>query len=230
MKLVLLPGMDGTGRLFADFVSALGNQFDARVVSYPRGEPLQYAELEEFARSVNDDAGPFVLVAESFSTPIAIRWASSAPQDMKALVLCAGFARSPLNGVARLMALALGPILLRWNPPDFVLQKLLFGRRVDSSLLAGVRAALADVEPGVLGKRLRSVLTCDERANLQRLTLPILLIRPTRDRLVPTSAYEQIQAVNPIVKVKTVDGPHLILQTKPAECAEIISAFVETNS
>jgi len=33
-RLVLLPGMDGTGELFADFVEALPDAFDGRVVRY----------------------------------------------------------------------------------------------------------------------------------------------------------------------------------------------------
>ncbi|MBX9790721.1 MAG: hypothetical protein K2Y37_17530 [Pirellulales bacterium] len=33
--LVLLPGLDGTGSLFADFVSALDGQIETVVVAYP---------------------------------------------------------------------------------------------------------------------------------------------------------------------------------------------------
>lgn len=229
MKLVLLPGMDGTGRLFADFVAALGSEFEARVVSYPRDAPLGYEELEDFARSALNGSEPFVLVAESFSTPIAIRWAASEPQNLKGLVLCAGFVRNPLGGVRRLMALALAPVVFRWNPPDFVLRKLLVGPDGDATLLAAVRGALADVKPEVLAARFRSVLSCDERVNLKRLTLPILFIRPTRDGLVPTLAYEEIRATNSMVEMREIDGPHLVLQANPRKCVEVVAEFVAAN-
>ena len=48
--LVLLPGMDGTGELFAPFVAALKREFKVVVVRYPTNEPLGYAELEAIAR------------------------------------------------------------------------------------------------------------------------------------------------------------------------------------
>jgi pimeloyl-ACP methyl ester carboxylesterase len=219
--------MDGTGRLFAGFIAALGRGFDPRVVSYPQDAGLTYAELEELARSANVDSDAFVLVAESFSTPIAIRWAASAPKNLKGLVLCAGFVRSPLSGVRRVVARTLGPTLFRWNPPDFVVRDFLVGRGADSSLVAAVRNALSDVKPEVLQARLQLVLNCDERMNLQQLKLPIVLIRPTRDRLVPAWTYEEIRATNPMVETKKIDSPHLVLQTSPRECVKIVSGFVE---
>jgi pimeloyl-ACP methyl ester carboxylesterase len=222
--------MDGTGRLFADFIGATGSRFDTRIVRYPQDEQLSYAEVEEFARSATDGSEPFVIVAESFSTPIAIRWAASAPMNLKGLVLCAGFVSSPLRGLKRLAVLAVGPILFRWKPPNFVLRWLLVGRGADPSLLRAVRVALADVGPKVLAARLRIVLNCDERMELQRLNLPILFIRPTQDRLLPASAYEQIRAANPGFEMREIDSAHLVLQANPRQCAELISKFVGVNS
>jgi hypothetical protein len=45
-SLVLLPGLDGTGKLFSEFVRAMGSEIDAQIVAYPKDEPLGYAELE----------------------------------------------------------------------------------------------------------------------------------------------------------------------------------------
>jgi hypothetical protein len=46
-KLVLLPGMDGTGELFAGFVKALPEGFDPVIMRYPIDRPLSYADLLE---------------------------------------------------------------------------------------------------------------------------------------------------------------------------------------
>jgi len=229
VKLVLLPGMDGTGRLFADFIAALGSEFDTLVVSYPRDSSLSYAELEQFARSASPVSEPFVVLAESFSTPVAIRWAASAPDNLRGVVLCAGFVSSPLKGWRCLLALSLGPTLFRWSPPSFVLRWLLAGRGADSSLLAAIRVALSEVKPDVLAARLRSVLNCDERMSLRRLELPILFIRPTQDRLVPDSAYEEIWVTNSSVEMMQVEGSHLILQTNPVQSARIVCDFVRAS-
>ena len=229
MKLVLLPGMDGTGWLLVDFIAALGSEFDTLIVSYPRDSSLSYAELEQFARSAGPVSEPFVVLAESFSTPVAIRWAASAPDNLRGVVLCAGFVSSPLKGWRRLVALSLGPTLFRWSPPSFVLRWLLAGRGADSSLLAAIRVALSEVKPDVLAARLRSVLNCDERMSLRRLELPILFIRPTQDRLVPDSAYEEIWVTNSSVEMMQVEGSHLILQTNPVQSARIVCDFVRAS-
>ncbi|MEJ7807867.1 MAG: hypothetical protein WKG03_18345 [Telluria sp.] len=95
VTLVLLPGMDGTGDLFADFVRALGDAVVSLVVSYPAGEALDYAGLTEFARARLPRDRPFVLLGESFSGPVAIALAASRPPGLMALILSCTFARNP---------------------------------------------------------------------------------------------------------------------------------------
>src|SRR6476660_4945010 len=50
-SLVLLPGMDGTGALFAPFIAALGSDTSGTVVDYPTDQALGYAALEALVRS-----------------------------------------------------------------------------------------------------------------------------------------------------------------------------------
>ena len=66
-RLVLLPGMDGTGELFAPFIAALGSQFPVTIVRYPETQALDYAGLEAVARALLPVGSPFVLLGESFS-------------------------------------------------------------------------------------------------------------------------------------------------------------------
>jgi len=226
VKLVLLPGLDGTGILFMRFIAALRGEFNALIVSYPRQWVPSYSELEHLVRSAIPETEPFVLLAESFSSPIAIRLAANPPGNMKGVVLCAGFASSPLRGASRLGALAAAPILLQFTPPDAALRWFLIGAKGDPALMALIREALAGVKPKVLASRLRLVLNCDERRNLQRVQLPILFVRPTVDRLIAARVYEEIRTSNPAVQTVEIDGAHLILQTGPEECAERISAFM----
>ena len=49
--LVLLPGLDGTGELFAPFLQSLGAALPAQVVAYPRDQALGYAQLEPLVRA-----------------------------------------------------------------------------------------------------------------------------------------------------------------------------------
>src|SRR4051812_42890566 len=95
ITLVLLPGMDGTGQLFDLFVSALSGEFEIKVAAYPTSTPLGYAELEAIARETIPKEGPYVILGESFSGPIAISLAASAPAQLKGLILCCTFIRNP---------------------------------------------------------------------------------------------------------------------------------------
>jgi len=45
MRLLLLPGMDGTGLLFEPLVKALPPSLTAHVVAYPTDQHLGYNEL-----------------------------------------------------------------------------------------------------------------------------------------------------------------------------------------
>jgi pimeloyl-[acyl-carrier protein] methyl ester esterase len=57
--LVLLPGLDGTGDLFADFVSALPPTLDTKIARYPSERFLSYAELLPFVEAVIPRGRPF---------------------------------------------------------------------------------------------------------------------------------------------------------------------------
>jgi pimeloyl-ACP methyl ester carboxylesterase len=169
---------------------------------------------------------PFVLLAESFSTPLAIECAAANPPNLKALVICAGFARRPARGPLRFAASLLAPLLFRFRVPNFALELLLVGREVPPSLLNEVRAAISSVQPEVLSGRLRVVLRCDVRPALRKVSIPILYIQAGQDRLVPASCLREIRQIQPGTEAVVVDGPHLILQREPRRVAEVVKRFV----
>ena len=64
--LVLLPGMDGTGELFAPLVQALNPAVSTIVVRYP-DESLDYPEHERVAVAALPTDRSYVVLGESFS-------------------------------------------------------------------------------------------------------------------------------------------------------------------
>ena len=64
--IVLLPGMDGTGTQFAEFIAALPRGMKTVVVSYAPDQALGYEELETIVRK-RLPSEPFLLLGESFS-------------------------------------------------------------------------------------------------------------------------------------------------------------------
>ena len=125
-ELILLPGLDGTGRLFAPLVKALAQcGVSARAIGYPTHDALDYVELERRVRAELPECSAFVLLAESFSGPIALRIGAAPPANLKGLVLSTTFATRPTS--------LLGPLSggVRWarlRPPGFLLDWFLLGR------------------------------------------------------------------------------------------------------
>jgi len=228
LTLVLLPGMDGTGELFSEFIAALPPLCETVIVRYPTEEPHSYQELEQIVRAAWPVSEPFILVAESFSTPLAIQYAATHPANLAGLVLCVGFAASPVRGWRRLLGSLLAPLLLRVPLPNFAAKLWLVGPDPSGALLIAVERAISSVQPRVLAARLRAVLTCDVRADLNDIEVPILYLQANGDRLVAASCLETIQRIKPDVKVVSLDGPHLLLQRKPQITAEAVVEFARS--
>jgi pimeloyl-ACP methyl ester carboxylesterase len=224
ITLVLLPGMDGTGALFAPFVTALGNEIPVKVVAYPAGGPLKYPELEAIARAALPTDGPFVLLGESFSGPIAIALAAAHPPGLKGLVLCCTFCRNPRPALALLKSLAgLIPFALA---PMRVVSFFLLGRFVTAALRTSLKQALAIVAPSVLRARLRAVLSVDVSAMLADVAVPTLYLRAAHDRLIPQAAASLVTEHCAQANIVTIDAPHLLLQALPVEAARAVANFL----
>lgn len=225
-QVVLLPGMDGTGELFADFIAAVSGEFETKIVRYSTDICQSHSELAGLICVAIPADAPFVLMAESFSTPLAIHYASTKPPNLKGLVLCAGFASTPVRGWKRFVVLILAPIAFRFMLPNFVCKLLLLGPNAPASFVGAVRSAISLVRSNVLSDRLRSILACDFRADLAQVDLPILYIRAEQDRLVNASCLEEILRIKPETSVIAIPGPHLLLQREPVQTAKIVAGFV----
>jgi pimeloyl-[acyl-carrier protein] methyl ester esterase len=230
LKLVLLPGMDGTGELFSEFVAALDGRFDTETVRYPTERRLSYFELEGFVRAACPISGPFMLVAESFSTPLAITYAASNPANLEGLVLCAGFATSPVRRWRRFLGLLLSPLMFRVPMPELAAAFWLVGPDAPPSLLASIRTVISTVRPKVLAARFRAVLGCNVRAELSQVAVPVLYIQAKQDRLVSASCLEELRRIKPQMAVAALEGPHLLLQREPRRAAEAIVSFVRSQN
>lgn len=223
--LVLLPGMDGTGELFAPLVRAMNPSIPTLVVRYP-DVPGDYAAHELVARDALPSEQPYVLLGESFSGPIAVSIAASRPEHCVGVILCASFLTSP-NPLLR----PLRPILSWWPPqkvPSFAAEAMLMGRYVTPALREAHRQALAQASPATLVARLDAIATVDVRATLESVQVPVLYLRASEDRLVPSAAGDAVMRHARQGRVVELEGPHFLLQTAPDRAAREIQAFIES--
>ncbi len=222
--LVLLPGMDGTGDLFAPFVAAMGKEFTTHIVRYPRDRVTTDEELTAIARDALPTSMPYALLGESFSGPIAIRLAFERPQHLRALVLCCSFARNPQARLARPAS-----VLLNWRcpmPPLGLISAALMGWFSTPSAKEVLKNALASVRADVLRARMKQVLAVDTRDLLKQVTVPLLYLRAAQDLFVSAQSANEVQGLAPQTKVTSLSGPHFLLQTQPEAAAAAVKAFL----
>jgi pimeloyl-ACP methyl ester carboxylesterase len=225
--LVLLPGLDGTGSLFAPLITALSEDIEVIVVSYPRDIVLDYAELEGIVRSHLPTDRPYYLLAESFSGPIGISLAAARPPGLAGLILCASFARTPLPWLAALRPLF--PLVPVKAIPTRLLAFFVLGRFSSPARCRELTAAVAELPARVLRGRAISALTVEVTTLLTELKTPLLYLRASEDRIVPASAAGIIQAAAPHTRIVDLPAPHFLLQVQPEAAAAAIRNFMEVG-
>lgn len=225
VTLVLLPGMDGTGDLFSQFIEALSPGTESIVVRYPTTGALGYAELEQIARSKLPTDRPFVILAESFSGPIGVLLAASSPQGLLGLVLCCSFVVAPRFVPKPLVSLV--RLLPVGHRVASIACRLALGRFYTAARAQALLTVLGRVAPKALRARIRAVLAVDVTTAISRVRVPVLYLRALEDRVVPESASRLLLRRLPSAEVVEFAAPHFLLQVEPAAAARGVEHFVE---
>ena len=227
---LLLPGFDGTGRLFAPLLAEDRLPFEPRVVALPFDAPRGYDEFATWLADQLPTDRQFALLAESFSGPLAIRIASRRPKLLTHLVLVATFLCSPLRPSLSVLARLAHLGLFTRPPPAFAVRTLLTGWDAAPSIVAAVRDAMAVLPPEVSEARARAALSADEAGAFAGLTIPTLWIRASADRLLRPGCADDASSSRPGIRLLAIDGPHMLLQVRPGECLSAIERFLAVQT
>lgn len=225
-RLVLLPGLDGTGRLFEPLLEELGDSVELIVVSFPADECLSYDGLVQYVVSVLDPEETYHILAESFSGPLAIKLAASEKLKIESIMFCATFASAPRTVLMRLARIMPLELLMRMRLPGFLIRKYLLGNSASSSLVQMLSNALSRVSPNVLAHRVKLVLQVDVRDLLDEIHVPCLYLSAEHDKLVPESCVLPFKRDVKDLRIERVEGSHMLLQSMPDECAGIIKTML----
>lgn len=220
-RLILLPGFDGTGLLFAPLQHALDPDIETTVISYPTDRALGYDSLCQYvARELPDQE--FAIVAESFSGPIALELARQKPSGLKGVILSTSFVKPPrpiLLGVMRLL-------FALWRPripvPAWAIRVFLLGKNAPPENCSEIQALQRIIDPHVIDRRLRAVANVDAVAALKQCPVPLFYLNATEDRILGKEALRVLTIARPDIRVVHVRGPHLLLQASPDLCARHI--------
>jgi pimeloyl-ACP methyl ester carboxylesterase len=89
-----------------------------------------------------------------------------------------------------------------------------------------IAASLAQSSPTTIRARLRAIAEVDMRDRLAAVTVPILYLRASHDRIVPESAGDLVMQIKPETTLVTVRAPHFLLQLAFPEAAQAICTFL----
>lgn len=218
MKIILLPGMDGTGDLFEPFRSLLA--IPAIVIPLPQFGSQDYEFLASYVESQLPEDEEFIIVAESFSGPIAVLLAAKEIVNLKRIVFVATFLVCPnlfLTFIARLLPLKL---LLAAPFAKIVILRVL----LDGFSYSQFVGALKKVSSKVLKKRLRSIYNLKTQDSV--VNIPSLYLNASFDWLVLKNQIPLFKQLFQHIQIEYVEGAHCLLQSNPNACAEIINSWI----
>lgn len=223
MKILLLPGLDGTGILFKPFLDCAPSHFKVEPVSLSQKSELT---IDHQLRYVSKQIGnePCVLVAESYSGRIAYEYALKHQGTVKHVVFVASFLESPsyFSNIASKMPEAIFRNRFLLNS---VALKLAYRHYQTKELSDLFLYAIDNVEPKVLKARIREV-SC-MKAPSQKLHVPCTYIQAYHDSLVPTSALNSFKALCPDLRNRVCQGSHFLMQTNPVYVWRVIDELAE---
>ena len=224
--LVLLPGLDGTGSLFAPLLAHLPETLTPVVVKYPPDQVLYYEQLFPYIREVMPWNEPYILLAESFSGPLAIKFAAEQPENIHALVLASAFFSKIDAPPASWTSFFTKEKWFERATPDSAIKQLVTGGVCEPSLLNTIKQAIHTVKPEVLAHRVRLMFEIDFSNALQDLRAPLLCLAGAQDKLAAPQAIQNLLAAKENSKCVNFNSSHLLLQTHPKEAIEAIQDFV----
>jgi pimeloyl-ACP methyl ester carboxylesterase len=210
---LLLPGLDGTGELFAPFVKLLPASDQVHVARFAP-DAVDYAPILD---QLELPSGDFTVVAESFSGPLGVMLAARC-QRVRGLALAASFVSNPSKLTFLAPLLCAAPTL---NLPAPLLRHFMLGDDASSDECKALAAVFRRVSRASVAGRLASVRRADVKGLLGRLAVPVLLLRPQNDRLIAARVFDELGVPTKVI----AQAPHLVLQRAPAPCLAALREF-----
>ncbi|MES2819356.1 MAG: alpha/beta hydrolase [Pseudomonadota bacterium] len=225
MKLVLLPGLNGSSALFAPLLPHLSVHLEVESLALPDKGPQDYPSLAQLlAPRLQAIGEPFVLLGESFSSALAYRLAQARPVGLRGVIFVSGFVRRPHPLLALWPLLRYLPLPIRLATRPSLLRCFCLGPGAAPAQLEGLGLAIRTIPEPLLRARLDSLNRLTRP--VQPLDLPSLHLRPLQDRLVMPHAAASLAQHCPHLQQLALPGPHFLLQRHPEACAEAIERFI----
>lgn len=227
--IIFLPGMDGTGISFEPFRRVLPQNIEIKVIQYPTNELLSFEETVQCAKEqIPYNHEEVIVIAESFSGPVAIALVGSGQLKAKCLILCSTFARSPRPVLLKLLNCFPLELFLKIPFPGVLFKYIIEGGEETAKIFLDMWQRIKVLVPAkVLVHRLNIINQVNVLECLPKIKIPCCYMQATSDRSVPASSLSDFVELIPDLKVVKIKGPHFILQAKPQASLFAILNFLD---
>lgn len=215
MKIILLPGMDGTGILLKTFAAYVNG--DVSILSYDTAQKQDYSTLAQFVSNHLHAHETYFLIAESFSGPIAYELLKVKP-NIVSVVFVASFITPP--NPALVITKFLPNWLINAKIPHWA-AKFLLGHMASNDLVTLFQQTVKRVPHGVLSDRIQAMLNL--KLIPHNIQTRCAYIRPNRDILVSSACINAIKTQCQHLITYAVDGSHFVLQVNPKAVAALVN-------
>ncbi|KJY98982.1 MULTISPECIES: alpha/beta fold hydrolase [Pseudoalteromonas] len=219
MKIILLPGLDGTGYLFKNLMKELPSTLSVEVISYSSISSLSYyGQAQEIATLHSDE--DVLIVGESYSGRVAYELCHLLGERVKGLVFLASFVSKP-SIYSRLASI----VPISFLRPNFITRLLVyivgFNMSGGIQLVSPVFHSLGHTDNKKLKERLRNIARLDKPT--KRITCPVTYISPSKDLLIASRSVHYLASLcSNFTKIEVLGG-HFIAQSNPVACAKAIT-------
>jgi pimeloyl-ACP methyl ester carboxylesterase len=227
--LVLLPGLDGTGRFFEPHLAALSEHYRPLPVAYRSRPPFGFKDLvDELDEATGaEPPGSIVAAGESFGGPVAINFVLAFPERVRCLVLINTFSYYSWRIRIRLGCRLSG--FLRWKRIQWLKTRVAEGilrmEGISPAHRSHYHQVVRMIDMDAYRCRLNLVRDVDLRPRLCEITAPTLILAAQRDKIVPSHAAAEYMSTRiPITRVREFpEAGHALLLTPGFSLAEYIS-------
>ena len=228
---VLVSGMDGTGKLFYRQVPLLARSY--RVATYALRNSATtmeqlVADLGDVINAVAPDSRRATIVGESFGGALALSYALARPEQVDRLVVLNSFPH--FTPQIRLHLARFGLRALPWGAMNLV--RRLTASRLHSSHthrdeIRRFMELTASASREGYCNRLHVLTRYDVRQRLREIHAPTLFLASQQDHLVPSVAQARYMAARvPHATVRVLDGHgHICLIAPDIDLGQILEAW-----
>jgi pimeloyl-ACP methyl ester carboxylesterase len=226
--ILLIPGLDGTGRFYDSHLAALSAAYRPLPWAFRQRSDFDFPDLvQDLGKATADEPpGSLTVVGESFGGTVALHFVLAYPERVRRLALINSFSFYQRR-IGIVLGCRLSP-MLRWygirNLKNYLSGRLLAAEGIPAAARRHYRKVVALIDPVAYRRRLELVRDVDLRGRLAEISVPTLIFAAGRDKIIPSVSSAAFMAARiPTARVyEFPDAGHALLLTPGFSLADYL--------